>query len=117
MREFGEQMENIALQYLQKQGLRLLERNFQCYSGEIDLIMRDKVQVIFVEVRHRANALYGCALESITPAKIEKLCKAAKWYLQKKKWLFTVSSRFDVVTLDGPAINPKIHWIKNAFYA
>lgn len=115
MREFGEQMENIALQYLQNQGLRLLERNFQCYSGEIDLIMRDKIQVIFVEVRHRANARYGCALESINQAKINKLNKAATLYLQRKKWLYTVSSRFDVVTLDGPAIAPEINWVKNAW--
>ncbi len=115
MREFGEQMENIALQYLQKQGLRLLERNFQCYVGEIDLIMRDKVQVIFVEVRYRAHEMYGNALESITPAKIQKLTKTALWYLQRKKWLYTVSSRFDVVALDGSAITPKISWIKNAW--
>lgn len=115
MREFGEQMESIALHYLQKQGLRLLERNFQCYSGEIDLIMRDKVQVIFVEVRHRANSAYGSALESITPAKIHKLNKAAMFYLQRKKWLYTVSSRFDVVTLDGPATTPIIKWHKNVW--
>jgi putative endonuclease len=116
MREFGEQMEIIALQYLQKQGLRLLERNFQCYSGEIDLIMRDRVQVIFVEVRHRANTSHGSALESITPAKIKKIVKAATLYLQRKKWLYTVSSRFDVITFDGPADTPAINWIRNAFY-
>jgi putative endonuclease len=115
MREFGNQMESIALHYLQKQGLRLLERNFQCYSGEIDLIMRDKVQVVFVEVRHRAHAFYGSALETITPAKITKLNKAAMLYLQRKKWLYTVSSRFDVVALDGDATQPKVSWIKNAW--
>jgi len=116
MREFGNKMENIALQYLQKQGLRLLERNFQCFCGEIDLIMRDKVQVVFVEVRHRAKAYHGNALESITPAKINKITKAAMWYLQRKKWLHTVSSRFDVVALDGPAVLPTISWHKNACY-
>lgn len=115
MREFGEQMENIALQYLQNQGLRLLERNFQCYSGEIDLIMRDRIQVIFVEVRHRAHAKYGSALESITPAKIQKVTKAATYYLQRKKWLYTVSSRFDVVAMDGDPIKPSINWVKNAW--
>jgi putative endonuclease len=115
MREFGEQMESIALHYLQKQGLRLLERNFQCFSGEIDLIMRDRVQVIFVEVRHRANSHYGSALESITPAKINKLTKAATLYLQRKKWLYTVSSRFDVVAMDGDSTQPTINWIKNAW--
>jgi putative endonuclease len=115
MREFGTHMENIALHYLQKQGLRLLERNFQCFSGEIDLIMRDRVQVIFVEVRHRGHAKYGSALESITPAKIQKLTKAATLYLQRKKWLYTVSSRFDVVALDGDSTEPVVSWIKNAW--
>lgn len=116
MRKAGEKMEELACRYLQARGLEFIEANYQCYSGEIDLIMRDKEHIVFVEVRHRADAIHGSALESITPAKIKKLVKAATLYLQRRKWLHTVNSRFDVVALDGAANAPRVSWIKNAFY-
>ena len=64
-RDKGQQIEQQVSRYLQKQGLRLIEQNYQCRGGEIDLIMKEKNTLVFVEVRFRKNARFGSALESI----------------------------------------------------
>src|SRR5690242_2161853 len=93
----GKSGEDIACQHLLKNGLTLIERNYKCFSGEIDLIMQDKEHVVFVEVRVRHRTDFGSALDSVTPSKMQKLIRTATYYLQKKKWLYTRNSRFDVV--------------------
>jgi putative endonuclease len=111
----GNRGENEALQFLTQQGLRLREKNFSCYFGEIDLIMQDTHHIVFVEVRCRALSSYGNATNSITPAKIKKLIKAATCYLQLKKCLHKVHSRFDIVAIDFNSSKKEISWLKNAF--
>jgi putative endonuclease len=111
----GQAAEQQALEYLENRGLRLLDRNFRCHFGEIDLVMRDATHVIFIEVRSRQRTDYGNALESITPAKIKKLVKTAKLYLQMKKWLYKVNSRFDIIAIHPVAGDLQLEWIKNAF--
>lgn len=113
----GQQAEKQAQTYLQKNGLILLQSNYQCYQGEIDLIMRDGNDIVFVEVRSRSRVEYGNALESITPSKIKKIIRAATHYLQKKNWLYSVSSRFDVIAIQYHHGQPQLEWIKNAFLA
>lgn len=114
-KQIGLLAEQAACRYLQSQGLRLINRNFQCFHGEIDLIMDDKQQIVFVEVRHRGRRDYGTALESVDQYKMRKLVKTATLYLQKHKLLYKVSSRFDVVSMHGTLAKPEIEWIKNAF--
>ncbi|MFX7820786.1 YraN family protein, partial [Acinetobacter baumannii] len=75
--------EDAALVYLQQQGLRLLERNWRCKAGEIDLIMQDDATLVFVEVRRRKNDRFGGAAASVTWHKQQKLIRAAQWYLQQ----------------------------------
>jgi putative endonuclease len=111
----GKQAETQACSFLEQNGLKLLCKNYQCYHGEIDLIMQDKDHIVFVEVRIRHRDDYGSALESINNRKIQKLIKAATQFLQWKKWLYRVSSRFDVVTLQWVNDSIKLDWIKNAF--
>ena len=65
----GQHAENACCKYLQKQGLKLLSRNYRGKRGEIDIIMQDKDSLVFVEVRYRKNNLFGGALASITPKK------------------------------------------------
>lgn len=105
----GQQAENKACCYLQKQGLKLITRNFRCRYGEIDLIMQDQADIVFVEVRYRSNKNYAQGAESITPAKQQRLTNSAQCYLQRKKLWEKVPCRFDVV-----AMGEKTSWLKNA---
>jgi len=85
--QIGIHAEQDACKFLQKKGFRLLEQNYSCYCGEIDLIMQDREDIVFVEVRHRQHIQYGNALESINRKKMTKLLKTATHFLQGKKWL------------------------------
>jgi putative endonuclease len=114
-KEIGQLAEEAACRFLQAKGFQLLEKNFTCYNGEIDLIMQDQDDVVFVEVRLRHRDDFGSALESITQSKMTKLIKAATLFLQKKKWLYKRNSRFDVALVHSLKENGQIDWIKNAF--
>lgn len=110
--EIGKFIEDKARHYLEQQGLKLLTRNFLCKTGEIDLIMQDKNDLVFIEVRYRQSDDYGDGIESITWHKQEKLINAANTYLNKYKISDNVGCRFDVVAVS--AKHP-IDWIKDAF--
>jgi putative endonuclease len=103
--------ENHAFHYLQMHGLQLIEKNYYCTLGEIDLIMQDREEIVFVEVRSRSKSVTN-PIESIDFYKQTKLIKTALHFLQKKKWL-DKASRFDVIGIN----NNQLEWIKNAFYA
>lgn len=104
----GDAAEESALQFLQQQGLELVERNFRCKGGEIDLIVRERNTLVFVEVRKRADTRYGGAAASITPRKQARLTIAAHTFLQRYR--MPPACRFDVVAIDGDMIN----WLRNA---
>ena len=114
--EFGKLIEQEACRFLIDKGLKLLQTNYRCYHGEIDIIMQDSDDIIFVEVKGRANHQYGSALESINKNKIKKIIKTATHFLQMKKWLYKVNTRFDVVTIQAFANKWQTEWIKNAFW-
>lgn len=105
--------EEHARQYLVTQGLTWVESNFRCRLGEIDLIMRHKEYLVFVEVRARASRTFGGALESITIHKQKKILKTASLYLLSSRLHNTVPIRFDVVCIEG--VPPELTWISNAF--
>jgi putative endonuclease len=111
----GDAAEDRALQYLQTQGLQLLQRNYRTPGrggGEIDLIVRDvDGTLVFVEVRKRVNASHGGALASITFVKQRRIVFAARHYLLKLRQ--PPPCRFDVVALEGE----DLHWFKAAFDA
>lgn len=107
----GQVGEDAALAYLQAQGMQLIMRNFRCKTGEIDLIMQDRDSLVFVEVRKRADASYGGAAASITPAKQRRLLRAAQFYLLRYR--SPPACRFDVVAIDGE----RIAWLKSAIEA
>jgi putative endonuclease len=106
--EQGKSWEEAAQAYLERHGLSLIESNFRCKLGEIDLIMRDGPMLVFVEVRQRAAGSQVAAAASISPAKIRRLVRAAQFYLQQLKRL--PPCRFDVVAIDGRSFE----WIRNA---
>jgi putative endonuclease len=107
----GQAGEDQALVHLQQKGLILVERNFRCKGGEIDLIMRERDMLVFVEVRKRAGSAYGGAAASVTARKQARLITAAQVYLQRYR--MPPACRFDVVAIDGASLD----WLKNAIEA
>ncbi|SFU50144.1 putative endonuclease [Nitrosomonas eutropha] len=108
----GSDAEQRAATFLQQQKLTLLERNYRCRFGEIDLIMQDGDMVVFVEVRMRSSDRFGGASASITPVKQLKLTRAARHYLATHDDDFPC--RFDAILISGEREN-EIEWIRNAF--
>lgn len=111
----GKQAESIACQYLQNQGLVLLQQNLQCKTGEIDLIMQHNNTLIFLEVRQRNNSQYGGSAASISNSKKQRLCKAALYFLPYIACIYfndiIPPARFDVIAIDSD----RIQWIQQAF--
>lgn len=109
--ESGQAAERLALDWLTRRGLRLLERNYRVRGGEIDLICRDGAALVFVEVRLRRNAGFGGAAASLTRSKQQRIILAAQHYLAGKP---VQDCRFDCVLLDTLE-ESGIEWIKAAF--
>ena len=112
-RSLGIQGEDIAAQYLQEQGLVILERNFRCRLGEIDIIARHGDCLVFIEVKTRSSDRFGLAQESITKQKIYKLRRLAQVYLAQRSFS-GLNVRFDVVAVNS-AQETKVTHIENAF--
>ncbi|MCB1762266.1 MAG: YraN family protein [Gammaproteobacteria bacterium] len=110
----GERGEVLALKYLQHRGLTMVEQNFRSRRGEIDLVMLDVDQLVFVEVRLRNNALFGSAAESITRQKQLRVIQAAHYFLQSRSCWEGHACRFDVVAISEQP-QPRIEWIRDAF--
>ena len=116
-RGIGARWEDAALQFLQAAGLRLVERNFTCRFGEIDLVMRDADSLVFVEVRFRDSARHGSGTLSVGPAKQAKLVRAAAIWLQAHPAWAGTPCRFDVVGCSGSPQAPVFEWTRSAFDA
>ena len=116
-RKIGHQAEQIALNYLSKHSLKPLTQNYSTPSGEIDIIMLDKTcnELVFVEVRYRAETDFGSAVESVNPPKQRKIIQTAKHYLQKHTQYQNFVCRFDVIGIESDLKYPRINWIKDAF--
>ncbi|MCW9025239.1 MAG: YraN family protein [Gammaproteobacteria bacterium] len=114
-REVGQATETLACQYLEKQGLNLLQKNYLCKSGEIDLVMQDGQSLVFVEVRYRKNTNFGHAAETVNHSKQKKLIHTASHYLQNHSDQANKPARFDVISISGKADQYDINWIQDAF--
>lgn len=110
----GSQGENLACEYLKKQGYEIIERNFRIRGGEIDIVAQDEEYLVFVEVKTRYSHEYGLPIESITPWKVKHLLKTAKFYLLKIGW-GNGPYRLDFVSVDfsQDKNNPQIELIEN----
>jgi putative endonuclease len=103
----GHEAEQQARAHLQRRGLKLVEANYRCRGGEIDLVMRDGATLVFVEVRQRSSASHGGAVASIHGEKKRRLVCAARTYLLR--FADPPPCRFDVVAVDGAALD----WLSN----
>jgi len=112
LNQAGPVAEKLALEFLQGNGLKLVESNFRSRYGEIDLILRDGDTLVFAEVRLRSNRAFGGAAGSITAAKQAKIARTAQFYLQQTR--SKAPCRFDAVLLDSLDAK-RVEWIRNAF--
>ncbi|HHM23488.1 MAG TPA: YraN family protein [Bacteroidetes bacterium] len=113
--KLGRKGEELAAEFLQRQGYRILERNYRRYRGEIDLIARDGNCLVFVEVKTVRGQRFGHPILKVDRRKREQLGRIALAYFQEHE-LFDQESRFDVVTVQFLGGEPVIeHW-KNAFW-
>lgn len=110
----GALAEQLAAQYLQQQGLKLLQLNYSCRFGEFDLILQDGDTHVFAEVRLRSGSAFGGAAASIDARKQAKLVRTAQHYLSRLQRI--PPCRFDAVLLQTTDMK-NIEWIKNAFTA
>lgn len=111
----GQAIEQLAAQWLQQQGLRLIASNHHVKGGELDLIMQDADILVFVEVKHRKSSRFGHPLESVTVQKQQRLIRAARLYLSSMR--HPSACRFDVIAMTGTPPQVEVEWVKAAFDA
>ncbi len=115
-RTVGLDAERLAGQFLQREGLISVARNFRCRLGEIDLIVRDKDCLVFVEVRYRTSNRFSRAGQTVDIHKQRKLIRTAAFFLAKRPQYANSVVRFDVVAIDADDRGERtIEWIKDAF--
>ncbi len=113
---FGAKGETEAVKYLKKNGYLIIETNFRTKAGEIDIIAQKGGDLHFVEVKSRASYTYGHALEAVTPAKQQKLIRAAKFYLHTRPEHENKGHLFSILTLMGNENDGwEIEFFPNAF--
>ena len=119
-RKLGGRYEELAAAYLRQKGLKILEQNFRCRVGEIDLIALDHgkmhqtdhdLTIVFVEVKYRRDAASGMPYEAVDLKKRKTICRVADYYRQKAGGLSGYNFRFDIISILGDTIT----WIPNAF--
>ena len=116
-RKIGAAAEQFACDHLQQQGLTLVNKNYLCKMGEIDLIMLDHDILVFVEVRYRKNAAYLDAIETIDHYKQQKILRTSLNFLQRYPRFQQNDVRFDVVIVNKDAYPKQLEWVQNAFSA
>ena len=118
-RDKGEQIEQKVEHYLERQGLKPVQRNYSATCGEIDLIMLHQHSLVFIEVRFRRTAQFGSAAESVNARKQQRICKTAALFLQQHPQYQNYPCRFDVVAChpDNETAELHIEWLTHAFDA
>ena len=110
-RIIGKEKEELAAKFLARQGVKILEKNFSCRMGEIDLIGLDGDCIVFVEVKYRTNTDYGYPQEAVSINKRRKIVLVSGYYRMRNDLGDGTNFRFDIVSILGD----KIRWDKNAF--
>lgn len=105
----GKQGEEVVCKYLEKNNYIILDKNFNIRTGEIDIIAKDKNEIVFIEVKTRTNNRYGMPVEAVTEEKLKKIYRTAEYYIHKRN-LYNISARIDVVEV---FINENKYYIKH----
>jgi len=98
--QIGKWGENLACKYLEKNQYKVVERNFSCRQGEIDIIAKDigKQELVFIEVKTRSNLKYGNPIEAVNKQKQKHIKRVAKYYIYKKH-ISHIAVRIDVIEI------------------
>jgi putative endonuclease len=110
----GQKGEEIALRFLKKNGYRIIERNYTCKLGEVDIIAREKDTFAFIEVKTRRSTTFGPPQLAVNQKKQGQLSRAALYFLKEKN-LEEAKARFDVVAILLGAKGEEIELIRDAF--
>jgi len=110
----GKEGEKIAAAYLEKNGYRIIEINFRCPIGEIDIVAKDKSDLVFVEVKTRKTIALGYPEQAVGIRKQKKMSQLALWYMQQRK-IADTNARFDVVAITLLPETNEVRLIQNAF--
>ncbi len=113
--QLGFTIENWALKQLERQGLSIVQQNYRTRFGEIDLIMHNSTDIIFIEVRYRKSLQFGCPIESVTWPKQKRIIRTAEYFLDFHRQWSDHFPRFDVVGVTGIPPKLKMNWISDAF--
>ena len=112
-RKLGDDMEMLALHFLEKNGYSVIEKNFYMRGGEADIIAVNNDDLCFIEVKYRSSDEYGTSFDAVTFSKRRKLIKTARYYLLRHPEYDKMNIRFDVLGIDGT----EIRLVKAAFDA
>ena len=114
-REIGKWGENLACQYLEENGYKIIERNFLCRQGEIDIIAKDilKKEIVFLEVKTRSNFRYGNPADAVDVGKQRHIRQVAKYYIYKNR-IKDIAIRIDVIEVYIQKAKFSINHIKQA---
>jgi len=114
--QFGEKSESVTVDFLKKQGYRIIELNYRTKLGEIDIIAKQEKTLVFIEVKARKSSRFGRPELAVTPKKQRKISMVALYYLKSTKQ-GNAKARFDVVAINSAKAkeSPNIKIIKNAF--
>lgn len=114
--QIGKWGENLACNYLEKEKYKVIERNFACRQGEIDIIAKDieKEEIVFIEVKTRSNLKYGNPIEAVNKQKQKHIKRVAKYYIYKKH-INHIAVRIDVIEIYIKRQNYEIRHIKQIF--
>ena len=99
-REKGFIYEEKTCQYIQEHTMKIVERNYSCKCGEIDIIARDENSLVFIEVKYRASMAYGHPAYAVDYRKQRRIIRSATWYTKKIHWI-DQPVRFDVALWTG----------------
>ena len=113
-KELGRKGEDLALQFLKKKGYRIIEKNYVCKMGEMDIIAKEKDILAFIEVKTRTSTTFGPPQLAVNPKKQSQMSKVALHFLKEKK-LEDAKARFDVVAILLGQKGAEIELIRDAF--
>lgn len=107
----GRSGEDAAVQYLEKMGYTILERNYRLRIGEVDIIARDKEYLVFLEVKTRRSTRFGSPFEAVDMRKQQQIVKVAAAYVRGRE----IPVRFDAVAVHLNGQHVRVEVLKNAF--
>lgn len=113
-RQIGADKEAFVCEWLERHGYRIVERNFRCRNGEIDIVAREGGYLVFIEVKYRSHGTNGLPEEAVDARKQRVISRVALYYLCRYGYGESTPVRFDVVAVSGDT-NDSVTLYQNAF--